>query len=122
MIDLKGTMGIPFLKKSRFTGSDGPLRFVLEKRGAESVPADALWPGREAEPGTGPAGEAVGVGVGGEAVQGGVSGPAGDCLAAVCWHGPYCSDATPDTEKTTAYFSFTKEGLAQAQEWLNAQR
>ena len=32
MIDLKGTMGIPLLKKSRFTGSSGPLRYVLEKR------------------------------------------------------------------------------------------
>lgn len=82
MIDLKGTMGIPFLKKSRFTGSDGPLRFVLEKRGGDD----------------------------------------GDRLATVCWHGPYSSDATPDEEKTTAYFPFTKEGLAQAQEWLNAQR
>ncbi len=81
MIDLKGTMGIPFLKKSRFTGSDGGLRFVLEKR----------------------------------------SGEEGDRLAAVCWHGLYCSDATPEEEKTTEYFSFDAEGLAKAQEWLNTQ-
>lgn len=104
MIDLKGTMGIPFLKKSRFTGSDGRLRFVLEKRGGETVPADALWPGTEPRE------------------DGETGAPAGDVLAAVCWHGPYCSDATPDEEKTTAYFPFTKEGLARAQEWLNAQR
>ena len=81
MIDLKGTMGIPFLKKSRFTGSDGGLRFVLEKR----------------------------------------SGEEGDRLAAVCWHGLYCSDATPEEEKTTEYFSFDAEGLAKAQEGLNTQ-
>ena len=31
MIDLSGTMGIPLLKKSRFTGSSGPVRYVLEK-------------------------------------------------------------------------------------------
>lgn len=31
MVDLSGIMGIPLLKKSRFTGSDGSLRFVLEK-------------------------------------------------------------------------------------------
>jgi len=35
MIDLKGIMGIPLLKKSRFTGSDGKLRYVLEKRSSE---------------------------------------------------------------------------------------
>ena len=35
MIDLSGIMGIPLLKKSRFTGSDGPLRYVLEKRSSE---------------------------------------------------------------------------------------
>ena len=35
MINLKGIMGIPLLKKSRFTGSDGNLRFVLEKRSSE---------------------------------------------------------------------------------------
>ena len=32
MVELKGIMGIPLLKKSRFTGSDGMLRYVLEKR------------------------------------------------------------------------------------------
>lgn len=82
MVDLKGIMGIPFLKKSRFTGSDGTLRYVLEKRSGED----------------------------------------GDRLAAVCWHGPYCSDATPEEEKTTEEFPFTQEGLAQAQEWLNEQK
>lgn len=35
MIDLTGIMGIPLLKKSRFTGSSGPLRYVLEKQSSE---------------------------------------------------------------------------------------
>lgn len=35
MINLSGIMGIPLLKKSRFTGSDGLLRFVLEKQTGE---------------------------------------------------------------------------------------
>lgn len=34
MIDLSGIMGIPLLKKSRFTGSDGTLRYILEKQGS----------------------------------------------------------------------------------------
>lgn len=82
MIDLAGIMGIPLLKKSRFTGSDGPLRYLLEKRSSEE----------------------------------------GDRLAAVCWHGEFCYEATPDEEKTTEYFSFSKDGLCKAQEWLNEQR
>ncbi len=36
-------MGIPFLKKSRFTGSDGMLRFLLERRNVETLPEGALW-------------------------------------------------------------------------------
>ena len=35
MIDLKGTMGIPLLKKSRFTGSCGAVRYLLERRSSE---------------------------------------------------------------------------------------
>ncbi len=48
MIDLKGIMGIPLLKKTRFTGSDGTLRFVLEKRDSEEtgeVLAAVCWHG-----------------------------------------------------------------------------
>ena len=81
MINLKGIMGIPLLKKSRFTGSDGELRFVLEKQSSEE----------------------------------------GDRLAAICWFGKLCSTATPDEEKITKYFPFDKEGLEQAQVWLNEQ-
>lgn len=83
MIDLKGTMGIPLLKKSRFTGSSGPLRYVLEKRSGEEE---------------------------------------GDRLAAVFWIGEACSDATPEEDKTTRLFSFTEEGLLEAQAWLNEQQ
>ena len=35
MIQLSGIMGIPLLKKSRYTGSDGLLKFFLEKRNSE---------------------------------------------------------------------------------------
>ncbi len=82
MVDLSGVMGIPLLKKSRFTGSDGKLRYVLEKRSSEEE---------------------------------------GDRLAAVCWHGEFCWEATPDEEKTTEYFPFTQEGILMAQQWLNQQ-
>ena len=82
MIDLNGIMGIPLLKKSRFTGSYGKLRYVLEKHSSEEE---------------------------------------GERLAVVCWHGELCSDATPEDQKVTEYFSFDEEGLLRAQEWLNRQ-
>ena len=81
MIQLKGVMGIPLLKKSKFTGSEGMLRFVLERCSDEE----------------------------------------GERLAAVCWQGEFCSDATPQEEKTTEYFPFTAEGVEQAEAWLNRQ-
>ncbi len=101
MIEWKGIMGIPFLKKSRFTGSDGRLRYVLEKRSCADVA------------GRGPAG-APGIGL--EEIP-----DSGDCLAAVFWYGIYGSAATPDEEKTTAYFPFNEAGLEAAREWLNRQ-
>ena len=63
-------------------GSDGELRFVLEKQSSEGE---------------------------------------GDRLAAICWFGKLCSAATPDEEKITRYFPFDKDGLEQAQVWLNEQ-
>lgn len=35
MIDLSGIMGIPLLKKSRFTGSCGPIRYLFERQTTE---------------------------------------------------------------------------------------
>ncbi len=82
MIELSGIMGIPLLKKSRFTGSDGDLKFVLEKRSADGEK---------------------------------------DRLAAVCWFGETCSDATLEEQKKVRLFPFTDEGLRDAQKWLNEQ-
>lgn len=81
MIQLKGVMGIPLLKKSKFTGSEGLFRFVLEKHSDEQ----------------------------------------GDRLAVIYWKGEFCSEATPEEEKSTEYFPFTSEGLEQAENWLNQQ-
>lgn len=81
MIQLKGVMGIPLLKKSKFSGSEGKLRYILRK----------------------------------------YSGEDGEFLEAVCWHGEFCSDATPEEEKSTKHFPFSEDGLKQAQEWLNQQ-
>lgn len=35
MIRLNGIMGIPLLKKSKFTGSEGGLRYLLRKHSSE---------------------------------------------------------------------------------------
>lgn len=47
MIDLTGIVGIPLLKKSRFTGSDAHMCFMLEKRSEDDVTrmAAVVWPG-----------------------------------------------------------------------------
>ena len=116
------------------------LRFLLEKRNAETLPEGALWcpkdsasemPGRSDRPAQLEMQDQPGqLEMPGQPNQ--LDQPAqprrsdppasGDCLAAVCWHGLYCSDATPDEEKVTAYFPFTSEGLDLAQKWLNGER
>lgn len=78
---IKRSHGNSTVKKSKFTGSDGALRFVLERQIREEE----------------------------------------EQLAAICWNGEFCSDATPEEEKTTEYFPFTAEGLEQAERWLNQQ-
>ncbi|MEG0214769.1 MAG: hypothetical protein RR685_01325 [Hungatella sp.] len=47
MIELSGIVGIPFLKKSRFTGSEKNRCFVLEKQSGEDGDhlAAVIWDG-----------------------------------------------------------------------------
>lgn len=47
MIDLSGIVGIPFLEKSRFTGSERHMCFVLEKQNGEDGKhlRAMVWPG-----------------------------------------------------------------------------
>lgn len=40
---------------------------------------------------------------------------------AIIWPEPFCFEATPDEEKTTAYFPFTDEGKEAMIQWLNEQ-
>ncbi len=44
MIDLHGDISIPFLKKSRFTGSYRGMRYQLEKAEEDSVIRATIWP------------------------------------------------------------------------------
>lgn len=47
MVELSGIVGIPFLKKSRFTGSDKEKSFAMEKRSVEDEMrlAAIIWRG-----------------------------------------------------------------------------
>lgn len=47
MIVLTGIVGIPLLKKSRFTGSDKNMCYIIEKRDSEDVTrmAAVVWRG-----------------------------------------------------------------------------
>ena len=47
MIDLAGITGIPFLKKSRFTGSEHHMNYMLEKcsKEEETYLRATVWPG-----------------------------------------------------------------------------
>ncbi|MCC8060519.1 MAG: hypothetical protein LIO81_06725 [Clostridiales bacterium] len=45
MIDLHGMISIPYLKKSRFTGSYSGMRYLLQKQEREETVIEAvIWP------------------------------------------------------------------------------
>ena len=99
MIDLHGDISIPFLKKSRFTGSCLGMRYMLVK--AENVI-------QEAERISGPDGEEQEIPAKTEMV-----------IRAVIWPEPFNYEVTPDEKKHSRDFPFSQDGLWEAVDWLN---
>jgi hypothetical protein len=92
MIDLHGDISIPFLKKSRFTGSCSGMRYLLQKRERVVEEASGDAPAKT---------ETV--------------------LAAIIWPEPMNFEHTPEEKKHDKEFPFHKEGLDEAIAWLNAE-
>ncbi len=90
MIDLHGDISIPFLKKSRFTGSYQGMRYLLQK--AEVVVEEA----KEEEPAKT---EAV--------------------IRIIIWPEPFGFEVTPDEKKHSKDFPFNLDGLWAGVDWLN---
>lgn len=90
MIDIHGDISIPFLKKSRFTGSYLGMRYLLQK--AEVVVEEAK--GEEPE-------------------------KTEQVIRAVIWPEPFNFEVTPDEKKHSRDFPFTQDGLWAAVDWLN---
>ncbi len=91
MIDLSGMITIPFLKKSRFTGSYRGMRYVLFRC-------------EKAEP---------------DGQEGSTSGET--VLRAVIWPEPMNYECTPEEKKHGRDFTFDREGLTEAVAWLNSE-
>lgn len=90
MIDLHGVISMPFLKKSRFTGSYLGMRYVLQKR--ERVVEEA---------------------------QGDEPEKTETVLQAVIWPEPLNYENTAEEKKHSKDFSFDQDGLWAAVAWLN---
>ncbi len=90
MIDLHGDISIPFLKKSRFTGSWLGMRYQLQKLEKTLEEATEEAPAKT---------ETV--------------------LLAVIWPEPFNFEVTPDEKKHSREFSFTTDGIWEAVAWLN---
>ena len=89
-IDLHGDISIPYLKKSRFTGSFRGMRYLLEK--AERTIEEA---------------------------QGEEPAKTENVICAVIWPEPFNYEVTADEKKHSQDFPFTTEGLWEAVAWLN---
>ena len=90
-IELHGDISIPFLKKSRFTGSFKGMRYVLIKHENELEPATEERPAKT---------ETV--------------------IRAIIWPEPFNFEVTPDEKKHHQDFPFTTDGIWEAVDWLNA--
>lgn len=90
MIDLHGDISIPFLKKSRFTGSYQGMRYQLQK--SDRVVREATG---EEEAKTEPV------------------------ILAIIWPEPFNFEVTPDDKKHSREFPFTQDGIWEAVDWLN---
>lgn len=89
-IDLHGDISIPYLKKSRFTGSFRGMRYLLEK--AERTIEEA---------------------------QGEEPAKTENVICAVIWPEPFNYEITADEKKHSQDFPFTTEGIWEAVAWLN---
>lgn len=90
MIDLHGDISIPFLKKSRFTGSFLGMRYQLQKLDKVVEEATEEKPAKT-EP----------------------------VILAVIWPEPFNFEVTPDQKKHSCEFPFTTDGIWEAVDWLN---
>lgn len=90
MIDLHGDISIPFLKKSRFTGSYRGMRYQLQKFDKVIEEAHGEEPEKT---------ETV--------------------LLAIIWPEPFNFEVTPEEKKHSKEFSFDPDGMWAAIDWLN---
>ena len=93
MIDLHGDISIPFLKKSRFTGSYQGMRYQLQKQEKTVEEAPEETPAKT---------EIV--------------------LLAVIWPEPFNFEVTPEEKKHSREFPFTTEGIREAVAWHNEEQ
>lgn len=90
MIDLHGMISMPYLKKSRFTGSYCGMRYVLRKHEKITEEAQGEEPAKT---------ETV--------------------LQAVIWPEPLNYEMTAEEKKHSREFPFDQDGLWAAVDWLN---
>jgi hypothetical protein len=95
MIDRKSLLSLNFYKKEPFTGSDGNMRYRVEKIQVPEHP--------DAEASTE---EDV---------------PMIPLLQATIWPGPYAFAKTPEDKKTRHTASFSDKGLEELVAWMNEQ-
>ncbi|WP_432628234.1 hypothetical protein [Brotaphodocola sp.] len=89
-IDLHGDISIPYLKKSRFTGSFRGMRYLLEK--GERIIEEA---------------------------QGEEPAKTEPVIHAVIWPEPFNYEVTEEEKKHSRDFTFTTDGIWEAVAWLN---
>lgn len=111
MVIRKDLLSMSFYKKSPYKGSDGLMRYMIEKFTVEE-PVEEPEEAAEEKP--------IEKTVDQAEDKNSDSLAPGDYFKTTIWPGPYCFECTDDDKKRTHFTAFSEDGLNDAIEWLNS--
>lgn len=114
MVNRRDLLHLSFYQKSPFLGSDGPLRYRIEKAEVE-VPAD------EKADDTGDGADSSGdkSETAENAGDGSEKNATRTVLKVTIWPGPFSYDKTPEEKMSSKNFEFSEDALDEICEWIS---
>lgn len=110
MVNRRDLLHLSFYKKSPYLGSDGPLRYRIEKA-EEEIPANDTEDGDNSPGDTSETAENAGDGSEKNATR--------TVLKVTIWPGPFSYDKTPEEKMSSENFEFSEEALDEICEWIS---
>lgn len=110
MVNRRDLLHLSFYKKSPYLGSDGPLRYRIEKA-EEEIPASDAENGDNSPSDTSETAENAGDDSEKSATR--------TVLKVTIWPGPFSYDKTPEEKMSSKNFEFSEEALDEICDWIS---